>query len=131
MSDAAGVLGSVPVEAGAVLGSVPVEAGAVLGSETVGLVELAGVLQATTAPPREAARAKASRIRFIMSREFLRVRERRGSGARPPGATTTLDGTDRGRTLACLSTRWPLQAPRIRRAVRRRSDPASIQVQRP
>lgn len=40
--------------------------GAVLGRVVLGLDVLAGVLQAATAPPMEAARARASRMRLAM-----------------------------------------------------------------
>jgi hypothetical protein len=44
------------------------EAG-VEGTATVGAAEPAGVLHATTAPPSDAARARASRIRLIMTED--------------------------------------------------------------
>jgi predicted deacylase len=52
--------------------------GAVLGAERLGEVVAAGELQATTAPPTEAASARASRIRLNMMSGSSVARERQG-----------------------------------------------------
>jgi len=89
--------------------SVPVD-GSRLGAERLGDVVAAGVLQATTAPPTETARARASRIRLNMMsgpplRDELRRCESSASGSvwtpawvapRVAGATTRSEGSQRG-----------------------------------
>lgn len=91
----------------------PLSAG-VLGTTTDGLVEPAGVLHARTAPPREAARARASRIRFVMILGFLRFRGVGGSDtSRGLGMTTATDVSEDRGTATRRSAPGPLQAPRI------------------
>lgn len=73
-------LGSADISASEAAGlDAGLDAGVVETSD--GVVDPAGVLQARTAPPREAARARASRIRLNMSEEFLRCTGAGDSGA--------------------------------------------------
>lgn len=99
----------------------PLSAG-VLGTTTDGLVEPAGVLHARTAPPREAARARASRIRFDMILGFLRCRGVGGSDtSRGLVVTTATDVSEDRGTTTRRSAPGSLQAPRILTAVRVRA----------
>ena len=98
-----------------------VEASTDGGAATLGFVVEAGVLHATTAPPSEAARPRASRIRLIMTGGSSVAKGAGGSGASVAwGATTTTHDRQRGRTTARFPRPEPLQRPVIARAPRAR-----------
>jgi hypothetical protein len=86
--------------------------GAATDGALVGVPELDGELQASTAPPSDALRARASRIRLNMLWGSSDVRRQRGDGALVTGGNHAAgDDSHHGRTIARRSGPECLQAP--------------------